>query len=164
VTHPRPPDPSSQPPASPSPWRVSIDTGGTFTDWVALDPQGRQHHAKVLSSSAPRGAVEAQIDPVRIRVSVSWLTAEAAEDAPARPRPGPRSKRLAFKITSPDDPYHGDAQLLQDAFPRTEVVTLPEGYGHIVPQVHRQEFFSAIRGFLPRDADASPLDILPEGR
>ena len=36
-----------------------MDTGGTFTDCLAVDPQGRQHRAKVLSSSALRGRVVA---------------------------------------------------------------------------------------------------------
>ncbi|HTQ80860.1 MAG TPA: hydantoinase/oxoprolinase family protein [Thermoanaerobaculia bacterium] len=36
-------------------WRVSIDTGGTFTDCLAVDPEGRLHRAKVLSTSALRG-------------------------------------------------------------------------------------------------------------
>ena len=33
---------------------IGIDTGGTFTDCLALDPRGRLHRAKVLSSSALR--------------------------------------------------------------------------------------------------------------
>ena len=53
-------------------WQVSIDTGGTFTDCVARDPEGRLHHAKVLSSSALRGKVEAPLDSTRLRVSVVW--------------------------------------------------------------------------------------------
>jgi 5-oxoprolinase (ATP-hydrolysing) len=36
-------------------WRIWIDTGGTFTDCLALDPAGRLHRAKVLSTSALRG-------------------------------------------------------------------------------------------------------------
>jgi pimeloyl-ACP methyl ester carboxylesterase len=51
-------------------------------------------------------------------------------------------------ITSPDDPYHGDTKIFQEVFSSTEVVSLPGGYGHIAPQVHRREFFSAIRDFL----------------
>jgi pimeloyl-ACP methyl ester carboxylesterase len=51
-------------------------------------------------------------------------------------------------ITSPDDPYHRDIAVFSDAFPRTEIVKLPEGYGHIAPQVFREEFFTAIRDFL----------------
>ena len=53
-------------------WQVSIDTGGTFTDCVARDPEGRLHHAKVLSSSALRGKVAAPLDSTRLRVSVVW--------------------------------------------------------------------------------------------
>jgi 5-oxoprolinase (ATP-hydrolysing) len=39
-------------------WEVWIDTGGTFTDCLARDPEGRLHRAKVLSSSRLRGRVE----------------------------------------------------------------------------------------------------------
>ncbi|MCP3906068.1 MAG: 5-oxoprolinase [Planctomycetes bacterium] len=42
----------------PTPWDIWIDTGGTFTDCVARDPQGAIHRAKVLSSSALRGRVD----------------------------------------------------------------------------------------------------------
>ncbi len=53
-------------------WQVSVDTGGTFTDCVAVDPDGRLHHAKVLSSSALRGTVVARLDATRLRVRVAW--------------------------------------------------------------------------------------------
>ena len=39
--------------ASP-PWRIWIDTGGTFTDCIALDPEDALHRCKVLSSGALR--------------------------------------------------------------------------------------------------------------
>ncbi len=38
-------------------WFICIDTGGTFTDCLAKDPDGKLHHLKVLSSSALRGRV-----------------------------------------------------------------------------------------------------------
>ncbi|RMD93164.1 MAG: hydantoinase/oxoprolinase family protein [Calditrichaeota bacterium] len=41
-----------------NPWQLWIDTGGTFTDCVAVDPKGEWHRVKVLSSSALRGIVE----------------------------------------------------------------------------------------------------------
>ena len=47
---------------SPVPWRLAADTGGTFTDVVAVDPAGRSSRAKVLSSSALRGRVERILD------------------------------------------------------------------------------------------------------
>ena len=46
--------------AEPVPWRFWLDRGGTFTDCIALDPQGRVHTAKILSSTtAASEAVEA---------------------------------------------------------------------------------------------------------
>ncbi len=68
-------------------WQVSIDTGGTFTDCVARDPDGRPHHAKVLSSSALRGTLLARLDARRLRVGVDW-------DAPADFVKGFRFRRL----------------------------------------------------------------------
>ncbi len=51
-------------------WRVFIDTGGTFTDCLAVDPGGRLHRAKVLSTSALRARLgegpEGQTDRVRL--------------------------------------------------------------------------------------------------
>lgn len=40
-------------------WNFWIDTGGTFTDCLARDPQGRWKRAKVLSSSALRASIGA---------------------------------------------------------------------------------------------------------
>ena len=39
-------------------WAVRVDTGGTFTDGWALDPDGREHRCKVLSSSVIRLQVD----------------------------------------------------------------------------------------------------------
>ncbi len=39
----------------PEPWRICIDTGGTFTDCIARAPDGRIVHRKVLSSGRVRG-------------------------------------------------------------------------------------------------------------
>lgn len=38
-------------------WRFAIDVGGTFTDAIALDPQGNIRTAKVLSSARTKGSV-----------------------------------------------------------------------------------------------------------
>ncbi len=51
-----------------APWQVWVDTGGTFTDCVAVDARGAVHRAKVLSSSALRGRIAAV--PGRRRVLV----------------------------------------------------------------------------------------------
>jgi 5-oxoprolinase (ATP-hydrolysing) len=41
-----------------NPWRIWIDTGGTFTDCIARDPAGDLHRCKVLSSGALRDRVQ----------------------------------------------------------------------------------------------------------
>jgi len=77
----------SSPRTARSTWAAWVDTGGTFTDCVAVDPSGRQHFAKVLSSSALRGAVEQQLEPRLLRVHVAW-------QAPADFAKGLRFRRL----------------------------------------------------------------------
>jgi pimeloyl-ACP methyl ester carboxylesterase len=51
-------------------------------------------------------------------------------------------------VTSPDDPYHEDMALLERSLPRAAVFTLPSGFKHVAPQVHRDEFHAAIRRFI----------------
>lgn len=53
-------------------WQVWIDTGGTFTDCLALDPSGRLHRAKVLSHSALRGFVDKLLNQQRLRIREKW--------------------------------------------------------------------------------------------
>ena len=53
-------------------WRAWIDTGGTFTDCVAVDPAGGLHRAKILSSGALRGVIESVIDDRTLRVDTPW--------------------------------------------------------------------------------------------
>ncbi len=51
-------------------WRIWVDTGGTFTDCLARDPNGAWHRRKVLSNSSLRGrVVEAGADG-RLRVAL----------------------------------------------------------------------------------------------
>lgn len=42
----------------PTPWRIATDTGGTFTDCHALDPEGRETRCKVLSTGCLRAVIE----------------------------------------------------------------------------------------------------------
>jgi 5-oxoprolinase (ATP-hydrolysing) len=53
-------------------WRIWIDTGGTFTDCLALDPSGNLHRAKVLSTSAVRGRIAERIGPDSVRLAAGW--------------------------------------------------------------------------------------------
>lgn len=54
-------------------WRLRIDTGGTFTDALGVDPGGRLHRAKVLSSSALRGRLREMPDRRTAVLETSWV-------------------------------------------------------------------------------------------
>ncbi|HEV8240856.1 MAG TPA: hydantoinase/oxoprolinase family protein [Thermoanaerobaculia bacterium] len=43
--------------AAPPPWQIWVDTGGTFTDCLARDPDGALRRVKVLSSASLRATV-----------------------------------------------------------------------------------------------------------
>jgi len=58
----------------PAVWQVWVDTGGTFTDCVALDPGGGIHRAKVLSSSTLRGRVAGIQSRNRLVVTIPQAT------------------------------------------------------------------------------------------
>jgi len=53
-------------------WEVWIDTGGTFTDCLARDPEDRLHRVKVLSSSAVRGTIIRASSDGALCVEARW--------------------------------------------------------------------------------------------
>lgn len=53
-------------------WKVSVDTGGTFTDCIAVNPDGDRIKVKVLSSSALRGEVAEKKGNRRYRILQDW--------------------------------------------------------------------------------------------
>ncbi len=68
-------------------WRFWVDRGGTFTDVVAIDPQGALHRAKLLSEDPERyqdaaieamrrltGAVEGDLPPSELRLGTTVAT------------------------------------------------------------------------------------------
>ncbi len=57
---------------APRSWQVWIDTGGTFTDGVGIDPEGRLQRVKILSTSALRGTVARHAGPARIQIGQTW--------------------------------------------------------------------------------------------
>ncbi|GAB4028110.1 hydantoinase B/oxoprolinase family protein [Spirosoma koreense] len=59
-------------------WQIWIDTGGTFTDGLALDPEGNLHRTKVLSSSRLRGQL------IGDKLIAPWLTAPIFDGYQAR--------------------------------------------------------------------------------
>jgi 5-oxoprolinase (ATP-hydrolysing) len=63
-----------------APWQIWIDTGGTFTDCLALDPSGTPRRVKVLSSSALR-AVVAEVEAAdTLRLAEDWGAAPGVVD------------------------------------------------------------------------------------
>ena len=56
----------------PAGWQVWIDTGGTFTDGLAVDPDGGLHRSKILSTGALRGAIVERLGPATFRIREQW--------------------------------------------------------------------------------------------
>ena len=50
-------------------WRLAVDTGGTFTDCLAVDPGGRLRRAKVLSTAALRTRIAARLGEAAVRLA-----------------------------------------------------------------------------------------------
>ncbi|WP_440999157.1 hydantoinase B/oxoprolinase family protein [Fodinibius sp. SL11] len=55
-----------------STWQIWVDTGGTFTDCIAIDPDGYQTTVKVLSSSSLRGQITASISDFSYQLEEEW--------------------------------------------------------------------------------------------
>lgn len=53
-------------------WQIWIDTGGTFTDGMAIAPHGAVIRIKVLSNSTLRGVVSERTSPGRYRIEQQW--------------------------------------------------------------------------------------------
>ncbi len=53
-------------------WQIWIDTGGTFTDCIAISPKGKKRRAKVLSSGKLRGALLQKIAPKTFQFEQNW--------------------------------------------------------------------------------------------
>lgn len=55
-----------------SSYKLFIDTGGTFTDAIAIDAKGEIHRRKILSSSRLRGQIISWIDDSQILIEEKW--------------------------------------------------------------------------------------------
>ncbi|MCF8357858.1 MAG: hydantoinase B/oxoprolinase family protein [Prolixibacteraceae bacterium] len=53
-------------------YQLWIDTGGTFTDCIAIDHTGKEYRRKVLSNSSLRGKIIKKTTPVEFIVENSW--------------------------------------------------------------------------------------------
>ncbi|MEM9556743.1 MAG: hydantoinase/oxoprolinase family protein [Acidobacteriota bacterium] len=79
-------------------WRIRVDTGGTFTDCVAVDPDGALHRVKVLSSSALRARVVSS-GGLHLVLEAPWRLVEGFA----------AGARLAVLGESVAAPVHGNA-------------------------------------------------------
>ncbi|SMO54698.1 hydantoinase B/oxoprolinase family protein [Gracilimonas mengyeensis] len=53
-------------------WHIYVDTGGTFTDCLGIDPKGNWHRTKVLSNSTLRGYITEKTASDRYKISQDW--------------------------------------------------------------------------------------------
>jgi 5-oxoprolinase (ATP-hydrolysing) len=53
-------------------WKIWMDTGGTFTDCIAIDPNQKYKRLKVLSSGVIRGAITRQLSPRSFHLQIQW--------------------------------------------------------------------------------------------
>ncbi|HSH20959.1 MAG TPA: hydantoinase/oxoprolinase family protein, partial [Draconibacterium sp.] len=53
-------------------FKIFVDTGGTFTDCIGIDREGKEYRQKVLSSSSLRGTIKKVISTSEFEISNSW--------------------------------------------------------------------------------------------
>lgn len=53
-------------------WQIWIDTGGTFSDCIAISPDGKMIRVKVLSSAAIRGTFLRRVSPGVFAIRHNW--------------------------------------------------------------------------------------------
>jgi len=53
-------------------WKIWMDTGGTFTDCIAIDLNQKYKRLKVLSSGVIRGAITRQLSPRSFHLQIQW--------------------------------------------------------------------------------------------
>ena len=54
------------------PYRLYIDTGGTFTDCIAVTPNGKIIRKKILSNSRLRGTVKRVLSLNELEIDENW--------------------------------------------------------------------------------------------
>ena len=133
------------PAAAPGRWRLFVDTGGTFTDCLAVDPDGTLHRAKVLSSGVVRRRNEdGTLETVRTGLEAPLLAAHAVTGTPIGAPLPPCDLRLATT--------RGTNALLTRSFPPPVLVT-NTGLGDI-PRIGTQQRPDL---FAPSVCQAPPL-------
>ncbi|MBR9920091.1 MAG: 5-oxoprolinase [Bacteroidetes bacterium] len=109
-------------------WQIQADTGGTFTDCIAISPDGKWLRTKVLSSGVLRATIQKEIRPGKYLIQHNW--------SPAPPiftdwmlRLSPKGKKTKTYIIRSLDPVSGiltTDKPLQNSFPATAEITARE--------------------------------------
>jgi 5-oxoprolinase (ATP-hydrolysing) len=55
-------------------WQIWIDTGGTFTDCIAISPEYKEQNIKVLSSGRLRGKLIEPLSETTFKIQANWQT------------------------------------------------------------------------------------------
>ncbi|GAB4183100.1 MAG: hydantoinase B/oxoprolinase family protein [Thermoflexibacter sp.] len=55
-------------------WQIWIDTGGTFTDCIAIAPDGKEQYIKVLSNGSLRGKILEKVAENTFKIQTHWQT------------------------------------------------------------------------------------------
>lgn len=89
-------------------YKIYVDTGGTFTDCIGIEPGGSQKRLKVLSNSSLRGTISRNISAAEYEIRESWkMTRDLI-------------RGFSFRILP--DPYN---DILVEAYdPKKSVITL----------------------------------------
>jgi len=61
-------------------WKIWIDTGGTFTDCIAINPKGKFNRLKILSNSVLRGKIIRKIDRLTLQIDLQWPSSKEIFD------------------------------------------------------------------------------------
>jgi 5-oxoprolinase (ATP-hydrolysing) len=100
-------------------WKIWVDTGGTFTDCIAIHPQGKMLRLKVLSTGVLKGQVLEQINANTFRVQLAWPVTTDIFNG------------FHFSVRSKEG---ATPLLIQSADPVGSTVTLkPDGHNRIGP-------------------------------
>jgi len=83
-------------------WKLWIDTGGTFTDCIAEDPNGQIHRIKILSKGCLRGRILRKINPHVYHFEANWTHAPHLLEGYTFKVPGTKEKSKLVGINFRD--------------------------------------------------------------
>ncbi len=132
------------------PWHLFVDTGGTFTDCFAKDPQQKTHRLKILSSSRLKGKIIARLSATQWKVALDYplATGVLTDYLFRHPQTG---------LESPVQAYDTEQGLLQLALPLAEMV--PGDDFEILSPEEAPVFAARLLTGTPVSAPLPPLEM-----